>query len=540
MSKLADVIGPFKTIRGTIKTPTGPVAFDSFDTPVCKDHTSAVLGGRVYPRVPWIENVELVVDVGAHVGASACFFRNQYPRSKVLAIEPSTAAWPLLDANARRLQHVSATQIGLFDRDCELPTYLKADDPSFLTFAPGVPDTVEGPVARLRHAGQFLAEQGIDGIDILNIDAFGCEIPILSALAERVGAVRLIYLAFNDHADRLEMDQLLSPSHLLVASQISHVHRGRLVYVHRDALPSQTRANGARIDRRAIGGGASMDAAPRSPSPVAARAVARDVIETRASTTIQTTFEAAVVVTTILRPSLKKAVQSLYEQDVAGTMQLLIGIDQAVGDRAILDDLFAAKPANWAVSIVDPGYSTNMRNGGLYMARDGGCLRTAMSYLAHSRYVAYLDDDNWVAPNHISSLLTAIKGVDYAFSKRWFVDPETLEPIWIDEWESVGPDKGIFQRRFGGFCDPNTLMIDKMRCESAIQKWTMPLGGQSNQTGRAADRSVFAELLKYPGNGTNLATAYYVLAPSDPRHEARMELIAEARRQRGSAKSPTL
>ena len=69
-----------------------------------------------------------------------------------------------------------------------------------------------------------------------------------------------------------------------------------------------------------------------------------------------------------------------------------------------------------------------MRHGGLHPAYDGGVLRCVLTYLANSRYVAYLDDDNWWADNHLSSMLAAIKDHHWAYALRWFVHPDTSAP----------------------------------------------------------------------------------------------------------------
>ncbi|MDQ2801780.1 MAG: hypothetical protein M3Y41_03475 [Pseudomonadota bacterium] len=107
--------------------------------------------------------------------------------------------------------------------------------------------------------------------------------------------------------------------------------------------------------------------------------------------------------------------------------------------------------------------------------------------LGNSRHVAYLDDDNWFGPDHLATLLQTIAGVDWAFCRRWMVDGRTDEPICVDEWESVGPGEGVFNQRFGGFVDPNCLMIDKVRCHDVLPAWA--ISNFLNGTGE--DRGVF-------------------------------------------------
>ncbi len=247
----------------------------------------------------------------------------------------------------------------------------------------------------------------------------------------------------------------------------------------------------------------------------------------------QEPYVAAVVVPTILRPSLRRAVLSVFAQDIDGHGQLLLGVDKHVGDSGIIGDIMSAKPPNWAVTVLDVGYSTSIRHGGIHAAKDGGSLRTILSYMANSRHLAYLDDDNWWAPNHLSSLLKAVIGLDYSYTYRMFVEPTNCTPLAVDSWESLGPDRGIFLQKFGGFIDPNTLMIDKTRCEPVLRWWAIPLHGDPK--GMSADRHVFHCLrTQYRGKRTGMATCYYVMDPDDGLHSDRMARLREAQAGRSA------
>jgi hypothetical protein len=191
-------------------------------------------------------------------------------------------------------------------------------------------------------------------------------------------------------------------------------------------------------------------------------------------TDLQQPLDAAVVMPTLLRPTLLEAVRSIYAQSFQGRIQILIGIDKPEGDPAILDACLAERPPNCVVTLFYPGYSTSVRHGGLHPARDGGTLRSVLLYLANARRVALLDDDNWWHPDHLTHLSAALAGHDWAYALRWFVHPATRRPICIDEWESIGPDQGFFRRQSGGWVDPNCLMLDKLACEPVIRCWSAP------------------------------------------------------------------
>jgi hypothetical protein len=152
-----------------------------------------------------------------------------------------------------------------------------------------------------------------------------------------------------------------------------------------------------------------------------------------------------------------------------------------------------------------------------------------LSYLANSRYLAYLDDDNWLEETHLASMRQALEGSEWAYARRWFVHPKSRRPICQDDWESIGPSKGTFAD-IGGWVDPNCLAIDKLACESVLRWWSIPL----RNTTRAmdADRNVFRILsTQFKGCPTNRATVFYRIDEKDQCHSARLDAIGHERYQ---------
>ena len=231
---------------------------------------------------------------------------------------------------------------------------------------------------------------------------------------------------------------------------------------------------------------------------------------------IQTPADAAVVIPTILRPALAKAVRSVFTQNFAGRIHLLIGVDVHQGDSALLDQLAAECPSHITLTILDPGYSTSVRHGGLQANAYGGSLRTVLSYLANAPHIAYLDDNDWWGANHLTLLKTAIAGKQWAWSGRWMVHPQTGWPICRDEWDSVGPGKGINADRFGGFVQPSGLMMDAQACHLLMPLWSMAAFAD----GGGEDRLIFDHLNKsFAGAGTGHFTSFCTLTPDSLGHD---------------------
>lgn len=245
-----------------------------------------------------------------------------------------------------------------------------------------------------------------------------------------------------------------------------------------------------------------------------------------AGTDLQTPMDVAVVMPTLLRDTLGEALQSIFAQNFGGRIHVLLGIDGPC-DPSALDRACTGRPTRCIVQVLQPGYSTASAKGGLHPARDGGALRTVLTLLANSRYVAYLDDDNWYHPDHLRLMRAAIADAEWAYSLRWFVHPQSRRPICRDSWESVGPDHGVYANRFGGFVDTNCLMLDKLACPHAGAWWNVPLAGDLRQGG--SDRHVFAFLRAYHrGAATGRPTVYYRIDPTDIMHETRMMMMGDA------------
>jgi hypothetical protein len=225
----------------------------------------------------------------------------------------------------------------------------------------------------------------------------------------------------------------------------------------------------------------------------------------------QKQFDVAVVIPTVLRPTLARAVRSVFRQDLHGRIQLLIGIDQREADGDCLDALARECPEHVGLTILDLGYSTSYRHGGVYPNQFGGALRTILSYAANSKRVAYLDDDDWWARDHLSGLLSAIEGKEWAFSYRWLVDRETGWPICRDEWDSVGPGRGINQQRYGGFVSPSTLLLDKEACHFVLPYWSLC----AFPDGSGEDRLVFRALQKHAAWAASGRYSCYYAMPHD-------------------------
>ncbi len=236
----------------------------------------------------------------------------------------------------------------------------------------------------------------------------------------------------------------------------------------------------------------------------------------------QIPFDVAVVIPTVLEPELAQAVGSVFDQDYPGRVQILIGIDVPKGDPALRQAVDDACPERMAVTWFDAGYSTSRVHGGTSHAICGGFLRSTLSFMANADRLAFLDADNWWSPHHLSDMLDAIDGFDWAFTFRWFVDPVDDRVLCVDDFESVGPGRGIYARHLGGFVDTNCLMIDRRRAADVLHLWGFPLVAD----GSGNDRRIFHALkTRHPVAWTRRPSVFYRLSTARGANEVRMEML---------------
>jgi hypothetical protein len=215
----------------------------------------------------------------------------------------------------------------------------------------------------------------------------------------------------------------------------------------------------------------------------------------------QVPAQVAVVTPTVLRPHVARALDSIYAQQGVGRIQVLLGVDKALDSPEHLDAALARRPDNVSAVVLQMPFSTGKRHGGVHPSLDGGGLRSTLSYMANSRHVAYLDDDNAWEPDHLSSLLEVVKNRYWAHSLRMLIDEETGEELGVDVWDSVGVNRGRFAEQ-GGMVDPNCLLIDKVAAGRPLGRWCEGPGWE-------ADRTLFDGIKDLPHGRVDRPTVRY-------------------------------
>lgn len=221
-------------MRMTVRDDRGDdVEFDCADTLVSRWVCTDILRGKTYPFLPFVEDVRVVVDVGANCGAATVFFARRYPGAEVHAFEPASEPRQHLERNAEMLPNVRVHPVGLHSVDQVAPLYKGDGDLGMASIFRRSVNLDESESVQLRSAGGWAAERGIDQIDVLKVDVEGCEIEVLTSLERFLPAVKALYVEYDSREARREIARLLDPSHELYTG-VMFLDQGECIYVRRD------------------------------------------------------------------------------------------------------------------------------------------------------------------------------------------------------------------------------------------------------------------------------------------------------------------
>ncbi|HEY2891028.1 MAG TPA: FkbM family methyltransferase [Dongiaceae bacterium] len=215
--------------------------FHCFDNQLSIRIARDIFAGETYRPSPHLRDVRLIVDIGANIGAASVFLHTRYPAARIVAIEPSPAAFALLCRNAAAFPQIEPRQTALYDKKASLHLHTGRVDSVTNSFGVSVLTKEKGgETLELEDAAGFFLRERLQNADIVKLDTEGCEWPILTSLRPWLGQFRAIYLEYHSETDRRRIDRLLEPTHLLESGVAHDPHRGEFCYIARSTLPANS------------------------------------------------------------------------------------------------------------------------------------------------------------------------------------------------------------------------------------------------------------------------------------------------------------
>jgi FkbM family methyltransferase len=148
------------------------------------------------------QRAPFIIDAGAHVGVATAYFKHQYPRARVLALEANPITFALLQKNVSHnaLDDVHLLQAALAPEAGEITFFASASDET-----PGA--WGDSAIQQPWHEGDrtkvvtvpavTLSSLLTEPVDLLKLDIEGLETAVLEEAAPRLSQVRHVILEFH-------------------------------------------------------------------------------------------------------------------------------------------------------------------------------------------------------------------------------------------------------------------------------------------------------------------------------------------------------
>lgn len=186
-------------VRAQLHTEDGAVvAFEHEAGDGVEAEQQRVLHGDEHPALPFVDDVRVVLDIGAGWGATTVLFARRHPDARIHALEWDSNARVLLTRNVGTLANVDVHAVGA--------------------------DAV---------LGAWTAGETVERVDIVRVVADGREAEVLAGLAPHLAAVKVLYLDYSSRDARRAQATKLSDTHDLYRS-IAFLDHGRSIYLRRD------------------------------------------------------------------------------------------------------------------------------------------------------------------------------------------------------------------------------------------------------------------------------------------------------------------
>jgi len=133
----------------------------------------------------------LIIDCGTNIGISIIYFKTLYPDAKIIAFEPDTKIFSLLEKNLARFNHIELHNTGVWIDDAFLNFYSEGSlAGSFVVDFENKTDIIKTPTLRLK---SFLNQK----VDFLKIDIEGTENDLMADLEPELKNVENIFLEYH-------------------------------------------------------------------------------------------------------------------------------------------------------------------------------------------------------------------------------------------------------------------------------------------------------------------------------------------------------
>ena len=142
------------------------------------------------------EPPETIVDAGANIGLASVYFAMQFPGARIIAIEPESENYELLEKNVAQYPNIEPVRAALWYEDAKVSVV----DPGlgasgFMTAEKSVDERESVPAISL---GTLMENHGLERVDLLKIDIEGAELSLFKHAKRWIEKVDAIAVELHD------------------------------------------------------------------------------------------------------------------------------------------------------------------------------------------------------------------------------------------------------------------------------------------------------------------------------------------------------
>jgi FkbM family methyltransferase len=181
----------------------------SVQLPECKDsmllrrHTTDIAAfeqvfiDREYDLPMGQKDPKWIVDAGANVGCASVYFATRFPSASILAIEPESSNYEMLEQNGRKFHNITTIRGAIWNSDTELEIQNPMDDK--WAFRVQRASTQGASRVDALSIPSILKKTGTGWIDILKVDIEGAEKELFDeSSAQWIDRVGVIIIELHD------------------------------------------------------------------------------------------------------------------------------------------------------------------------------------------------------------------------------------------------------------------------------------------------------------------------------------------------------
>jgi FkbM family methyltransferase len=165
--------------------------FEVLDGPRFMEQKSSIFDRELY-RFPTAEDVPRIIDCGAGVGLTVCYFKHLYPRSEIVAFEADPRVFEILKRNCASwgADDVRLIPKAVWTCETELPFLGDGRESGRVDEQASGEDLPRVPTCRLR-------DHLTGPIDLLRLDIQGAEVDVLLDCADLLGYIRNLSVDYH-------------------------------------------------------------------------------------------------------------------------------------------------------------------------------------------------------------------------------------------------------------------------------------------------------------------------------------------------------